>query len=286
MNNLTKITFTAKDHRDGDKEKKFDVVRPGVDTQRRAQVHYNKAFADALGAGGLLRARVDTYMRNQGLWDETKEQQQKDFVKQLSDLEIKIKKGGIKLSEARSHALKMREIRGKFRELVATRNSLDASTVEGQAENARFNALVSLCLVYNDTGKPYYNNVDEYLEDATNELAYQAASNLGQLLFRLDESYEQNLPENQFLKRFHFVDEKLRLVNKAGQLTDEDGRLINEEGRYIDADNNYVDKQGRRVDEDGGYIVDKQPFFEDDGETPIVEAETETPVESSGETAE
>jgi len=260
------------------KEKELCVRRPGPAEGRKAQTHYNQTFAAALQSGGLLRARVDGYMREQGLWDDKKEAQQRDLMKKLSDLELRIKQGGIKLTEAKKLALQMRELRGKFRELLSQRNSLDVNTVEGQAENARFNALVSLCLVYNDSGEPVYKSVDDYLEHAGDDAAFTGAVKLGQLLFRLDKDYEANLPENQFLKRFHFVDGDLRLINKDGKLVDEDGRLIDEEGRFINAAGEYVDRDGRRVDDDGNLVISEEevkPFLDDDG-NPIVEA-TEPP---------
>lgn len=267
MSEKNKEMFTVKVD---NKELSLAVKKPGPTEGRQAQVYYNQTFAAALQAGGLLRARVDGYMREQNLWDDKKESEQQAFVKQLSDMELRLKSGGIKLSDAKKLALQMRETRAKFRNLLAQKSALDVNTVEGQAENARFNALVSLCLVYNDTGEPFYKSVDDYLEHSTDEVAFEGASKLGQMLFKLDQNYENNLPENQFLRRFKFVDGELRLVNKDGKLVDEDGRLVNEEGRYIDADNNYVNKQGQRVDKDGNLMVDEKPFLDDDG-NPIVE---------------
>lgn len=283
-----KEVFTFKKVDENGKEYGDDITlcvkRPSPEDGRRAQVYYNKTFAETLTAGGLLRDRVSVYMRDQGLWDDAKEAQQKDFVKRLSDMELKLKGGGIKLSDARKLALQMREVRNEFRKLLSTKNSLDVSTVEGQAENARFNALVAFCLVYNDSGKPYYSSVDDYLEHAASYEAFQGASLLGQMLFTLDKNYEANLPENKFLQRFKFVNNDLNLINKDSQLVDEDGRLIDATGRFIayttDADGKktqiFVDKNGLLVDADGNYVVSEQPFLDDDG-NPI-----EAPTESAG----
>jgi len=252
------------------KEVTLCIKKPGPGEGRKAQVYYNQTFAAALQAGGLLRASVESHMRSQGLWDDKKTQQQTDLVKQLSELELKLNGGGMKLSDGKRLALQMRELRAKFRELLATRNSLDISTVEGQAENARFNALVALSLVYNDSGELYYKSVDDYLEHAGDTEAYKGAETLGQMMFKLDKNYENNLPENKFLRRFKFVDDELRLVNKDGQLVDEEGRLINKDGRYIDGSGDFVDRDGKPVDKDGNYLVEEKPFLDDDG-NPIVE---------------
>ena len=53
------------------------------------------------------------------------------------------------------------------------------------------------------------------------------------MLYDLDPNYDNNLPENKFLKDYSFVNEDLRLVNDDGHLVDSQGRLINEEGRFI-----------------------------------------------------
>ena len=295
MTTVNKEIFKA--IRTSDKvEVELSVHKPTSEEGRQAQRYYNKTFAEALTNGGLLRERVGSYMKEQGLWDDAKEQKQKDFVKQLTDMDLRIKGGGIKLSDARKIALEMRQVRADFRDLLATKNSLDASTVEGQAENARFNALVALCLVYNDGGEKYYQSVDDYLEHSSDPEAFQAASLLGQIMFHLDKNYENSLPENKFLAKFKFVDEELRLINKDGHLVDEEGRLIDETGRYIaytgEVDANgkpksvFVDKYGKSVAEDGSYIAsDAKPFLDDDGnpivDTPATTTETSEPVQAA-----
>lgn len=269
-----KETFDLVKEQNGQKQTvTFAVKRPTPEEGRKAQASYNQTFGNALKTGALLRARIDGYMREQNLWDDSKEAAHQQILSQLSEMALQLKKGGIKLSEAKKLAIQMREKRAELRTLIAQRNQLDLNTAEGQAENARFNALVSMCLVYNDSGEPVYKSLDEYLQHAGDEEAFTGAQTLAQMMFTLDKEYEANLPENQFLKKWKFVDNQLRLVNKDGHLVDEDGRLINEDGHYVDADNNLVDKEGRRVDEKGNYVVEAQPFLDDDG-NPIVE-ETE-----------
>ena len=79
-----------------------------------------------MNSGALLRQRVSTHMREQGLWDDAKEQQQNALVKDLNDMELTLRRGGIKLQEARKIALDMRRTRMKLRDLIAKRNELDA----------------------------------------------------------------------------------------------------------------------------------------------------------------
>ncbi len=277
MKEFKKEVFTL-ENKDQSNDKvtktEYAVVTPKPVDGRKAQEAYNAAFAAALKSGGLLRQRLTAYMREQGLWNDEKETLQRNLIEKLSEHEIKLKKGGIKLNEARGVAMDMRQVRAELRRLISERNELDVNTVEGQAENARFNALVARCLVYNDTGKPVYSDADDYLTHGTDEVAYKGAQVLANLLYQVDDNYESSLPENQFLKRFKFIDDDLRFRNKEGNLVDEDGRLINEDGHYVDNEGNLVDINGNRVDDKGNYIVESQPFLDDDG-NPIAEDSTE-----------
>jgi hypothetical protein len=243
----------------------YAVMEPIPKDGREAQKVYNAAFSAALSSGGLLRQRVNTFMREQGLWDDAKEAEQDKIVSRINQLELTLQRGNIKLSEARELALDIRRARFDLRELIAQKNELDSNTAEGQAENARFNALVSRCLVYNETGEPVYQSVDDYLERSTDEQAFVGAQTLASMMFKLDKNHEAGLPENMFLKKWKFVDDELRLVNKDKHLVDTKGNLINEDGHYVDKDGNLIDIEGRPVDDKGNFVVDSQPFLDDDG---------------------
>lgn len=260
-------------------DKEYAVVFPGAKESREAQKAYNTTFASSIKEGCLLRESLDKYMKEQGLWGEEEDEQYKEILKNLNDNELKLQRGGIKLSEARTIAIEMREKRLELQTLLAKRNALDINTAEGQAENTRFNTLVSLCLVYNDTGKPVYKNLDDYIENANTEVAFTGAQLLANITTDFNKNFEHTLPENKFLKKWKFADEELRLVNKNGHLVSKDGKLINENGHYVDENNNLVDVNGKKIDEDGNYLVEKSPFLDDDGKEiaePVVEEATET----------
>jgi hypothetical protein len=119
--------------------------------------------------------------------------------------------------------------------------------------------------VYKDNNQPYFNSMEDYLNKSTDIVAVRAAQTLANMIYGLDNDYENNLPENKFLRQYKFVDSKLRLINKEGKLVDEDGRLIDEDGRFINAEGKFVDKFGYLVDKDGEYILESKPFLDDDG---------------------
>jgi hypothetical protein len=259
------------------KERDVSVRSPSLQDQREGQKVYNQAFTDAIKSKSVVRAKMEDVLTEQGLWDNQKQARLAELQQELLESERRLAQGGISLKEAKDVAMKMKETRDEIRELIGSRSSLDNHSAEGQADNAKFNYLVSACVVYNDTKQPVFKNMEEYLNRATESVAIQGAQNLANMLYGLDSDYENNLPENKFLKKYKFVDEKLRLINKQGKLVDEDGRLIDDNGRFINDSGEFVDKFGNKVDLDGNYIVEFKPFLDDDG-NPVQEEEVKNEV--------
>lgn len=261
-----KIVFTV----DGDEAKvSYAVVRPSPKVLTEAQKVYNKAFRDALESGAILREKLDSVLKSQGLWDDDKQKEYDDLNRKFKTLEISLLKGKMSKDDGRKIALKMRGLRSEMRDMLSSRNSLDSFTAQAQADSVRFNYLVSACTVYNDTGKVVFNDLEDYLSKSTEDLAFKAATKLSVLLYDLDDDYEKKLPENKFLLKFKYVDEDLRLVNKDGKWVDEEGNLIDKDGRFVNALGQYVDKYGNRVDEKGEYIIEDGGDFFDDADNPI-----------------
>jgi hypothetical protein len=255
-------------------EEDFTIKSPSLADQREAQKVYNQAFSDAVKSGCIVRARLDDLLKEQGLWDDHKQAKFNKLQQQVLDHEKTLSKGGINLKAAKEIAVKMKELREDLRELISVRTNLDNHTAEGQADNARFNYLISSCLVYsNNKDKKYFKNYEDYLSRAAESIAIKAAQVLANMLYGLDNDYEKKLPENKFLVKYKFVDDKLRLIDKEGKLVDIDGRLIDEFGRFINEKGEYVDKNGSLVDENGDYVTDFKPFIDDDGNPVLVNEE-------------
>jgi len=254
-------------------EKEFLVRSPSLNDQREAQKVYNQAFTDAIKSKSVVRAKLDDLLQDQGLWNDEKQKKFTELQKELLDGEKRLAKGGFGVNEAKDLAIKMKSVRDEIRDLISVRTSLDNHSAEGQADNARFNYLVSVCVVYNDTKEPCFKNMEDYLNRSTEQVAILGAQNLANMLYGLDNDYESNLPENKFLKKYRFIDDKLRLIDKKGRLIDADGKLVDENGRYIDESGNFVDKFGNRVDAEGDYVVEAQPFLDEDGKPIILDEE-------------
>ncbi len=268
------------------KEVSFLVKAPSLQDQREATKVYNQSFSDAIKAKAIVRAKIDEILKEQGLWDDSKQIKFDELQKNILERERILAKGGISLSKARDTALEIRKLRDEVRELISVKTVLDNNTAEGQADNTRFNYLVSVCTVYKDGNKPYFSSMEDYLNKSIDPVAIKGAQTLANMLYGLDNNYEANLPENKFLKQYKFVDDQLRLINKDGKLVDIEGRLVDEKGRFIDEEGNYVDKFGYRVNKDGDYMFETAPFLDDNGKPVIIGTNTDNDDEPVKEPSE
>lgn len=242
------------------------VKLPTAEQQREGMRVYNRSFADAAGSGAMLRIELEDFMRKRKLWNDEKQQELADLQTKVNHGQKRIKDGGFDFEEAIELAKSIRKWRMEIRELISERTEMDTVTAEGQADNARFNYYVSCCLVYNDSGKPVFKDMEDYNNNAATDHAAAAATKLARLMYGLAEDYESSLEENEFLKEFGLVDEKNRFVNSEGKLVNEKGDLINEEGRRINDKNELIDDEGNVIDEKGRYVVkNRKPFLGKDG---------------------
>jgi hypothetical protein len=260
MDNKKEFTITV-----DDKEIVLAAVRPSYKVQNQASLLRTRTFAEAVKSGSILRTELDHYMKDRGMWDEEKQKQLEQYDNKINELTLKLKKGGIKLSDGRSIALEIKKLRGARRDLLVDRTSLDSNTAEGQSENESLNYLVSRCIVYNDSGEPYFKTYEEFLENRNNTIARAGFSAYIELISDISLDFENTLPENNFLRKYKFIDEKGRFINKEGKLVDVDGRLVDEKGRWVNTEGKYVDKDGNLIDDDGNYLVESEPFLDDDG---------------------
>ena len=304
-----KITIIESQDKEGNPVK-VALKAPGVTEYRDSQVEYNKAFRKALDSGALLRQKLTDYMREQGIWNEEKQKENDQFVEQIRAKEEALRRGGIKLSEAKQIALDLRLLRIQFREFIAEKNQMDQNSAEGQADNARFSELVRLCMLNPNTRQPFFPSQSDYDNSADQTWVVEASSQLASMIYDIDPDYDNKLQENKFLKDYSFVNDDLRLINENGHLIDVDGRLINEDGRFVaytdtkaeknqDLDKQYfVNREGVEIisteGDDGSEIwVEKgaeevQPFLDDSGkpiELPSEKVQKEAEI-SSGPVSE
>jgi len=269
--------------RDGE-DFKICVVKPNRTAQRKAQMEYNKAFREAVNSGAFLRAELHKKLEDDGVWTKDHEKKQKKILDKIKKLEDNVRSGGITKAKLKELGIELKKQRAEHHLLIAERNREDQKTAESQAENSRFYSLITNCLL-DDKKNPLFSSIDEYEELAEEDWALKGVEELANLLYNLDSSYEDNLVENRFLKKYKIVDDNYYFLNEEGKRVDHENRLIDDEGYFINEDGQRVNKDGRPVDENGDYL-DAKPILDDDGNPIILEEEVEETEVEEEETAE
>lgn len=230
-----------------------------------------KIFREGAELGLMPRARINDYLRQTGTWSDEKEARLQEIITNLRDAELQLKRGGktkdgepFTLKEARKLAIKMKEWRIDYVLMMTTYSQLDAKySIEGLAENAKFDYLVSCC-VFTEDQKRVFKNYDHYIEESENDYAIAAATALSELMNGTTEDIEKEWPEHKFLLEHNFIRESdFRLVNKEGKLVNIEGKLIDEDGFLVDEDGNRINNDGKKIDKDGYEIVEFTPFADE-----------------------
>jgi hypothetical protein len=214
---------------------------------------------------GLLKERE--------VWTDEHEERFKALTKELDALVEELRAGGIKLLDARQLCFKIADKRDEIANLNNDKNVLDLSTAEAQAETARFNWFVVNSTVYSDTGKPLFAkdetpddpDVSVYSERSIYDYAQECARRFGELQYGLTPDFRKKFPENQFLLKYKFAREDLRLIDRNKNLIDREGHLVNEKGQRIDKDGSVINRVGVPIEDDGTPKIKGKPFLDDEG---------------------
>lgn len=259
------------------------VRTPTKKNKDDAQLVFISAWRKAVDNNAVLREKLSDYLTTQGLWDDRKQKKYEEIMKEIGDKSLQLNKGNIPFKKAVEIAFKVKELREEFKNLITIQTSYDQYTAEGLADNARFDYFVTVCVLDPTTKLPVFKDLEDYNERGAEPWAVKAATQLGAMLYGLDPDYEENLPENKFLKKYKVVDSDGRLVNKQGHLIRVDSNGVE---RLIDKDGNLIayDESGNayEINEDGTpkEKIEQLPFLDDEGnpiEVPSDEKFAETP---------
>ena len=209
-------------------EVKFAVRKPNHEQQRNANFQYSKWMNQYLKEGIMPQMRLEETLRGNGVWDTEMEKREGELAKTIREVEDKLKRGGIKVSEAVQRAKDGIKARFEFLNLTAKRNSLLSNSAESLSQNHRFNYLVSVCTVYSNTEKPVFKDYDDFLkqDNQGSILPYVAGEVFSRLAYGFDDDFRKDWPEYKFLLKHKFVNDKLEFVNKEGEIVDIDGNKI------------------------------------------------------------
>lgn len=264
-------TISVKLTKDGKEETvKLTIKKPNSSLISQAQRVGAKAWTDCVRDGIMTKKELEKFMKQQGIWDEGKDEEQKKIVQEIADLEKKLYVSGsngkkLKASEGKKIAIDMRIKRNELRDLIAEKMGLEQNTAESISDNVRFDYLVANSAYY-ENGQKVYSDIEDYKNSADDELAFAAASALAGMMYSVDKDFEAKLPENKFLKMFNFVNDDLSLVNDKGETVDTDGRRIDKQGYWLNDQGQRVDKDGNVLDENGNYIPEVTYLDDNDKE--------------------
>lgn len=252
------------------------ILKPTTRVVQEGQRHYNLKLAELVRRAGegyeslISRHQLDDYLKKIGVWTPADQVTFQRMNIQVRECERKLKQGGIKLSEARQLALRMRDLRVSLVELYSKRQAFDNTTMEQEAENHRFKFLMTQCVVHAETGEPFFTGLDDYEAQDGEDHVADAAQALAAELYGYDPKAADETFENRWLRDHGFMNADGVLLNRDGAMVDRAGRLINEHGQYVDEQGNPVDVEGNRVDDAGRVLVDApQPYLDDETGEPI-----------------
>jgi len=225
-----------------------------------------KVWTEAVRDGLFTKLTLLDFMYKNGIWDNEKDLRQSELTEHIHTLEKELALGSgangkLKVSEGKEKAILLRALRIRLRDLISEKISLEANTAEGLSDNKKFNFLVANSTFY-VSGDKVFANLDEYENSTEEELAFAAATAMGEMLYGLDPSYEENLPENQFLLKFNLVNSDLALIDNSGNTVDIDGTIVNDLGWLINKDGHRIDRDGNLLSDNGQLLL--QADYEND----------------------
>ncbi len=269
---------------DKDEDVTVIVKRPSILQNTEAQMVESSYFNQAIKEGNITRGGLRDHMFKTGEWDKSKDEELKELGLKVLAGERQLARGGRDVSgktftkvQARDLALEIRAWRYEQLILLARSRDLDAYTVEGKAENAKFDFFMSKC-IYNEDQSQHFKDVEDYKirADLENEYINKAAGELANMIYNYDPEHEKKNAEYKFLVKYGYAREDGSLVDDQARLIDGEGNLLNEDGRLVNEDGEYIDINGDRVDKDGMPVED---FVEFDDEKQKKEKPLPTEVE-------
>jgi len=258
---------------------KLAIIKPTNRLNQDANLAYNLKVSVLIRKGAespdqrlLLRAELENYLSKTGIWTMRDNLKVEALSLEIRAAELQLKKGGMKISEARQLAIEMSEKRRAILDLHEKRQQFDSATVEAQAENFRFEFLLTKCLVNAETGAQYLRGHDDYINRQTEEAVVAGAKELANIVYNVEENIQISMFEMRWLKEAGLIDDEGRFVNNKGEFVDKNGRSVNEDGVYLDQRGQMVDAHGRAIDEKGNLLIEMaKPFIDDEtGESVVV----------------
>ena len=265
---MNKNVSTVTDKNDSKEDVTVIVKRPSIAQTTEGQMVESRVFNEGIRGGNITRGGLRDHMLKTGEWDDSKDEELKELGLKVLAGERQLARGGRDVKgnvftkvQGRDLSINIRRWRHEQLILLARSRELDSHTVEGKAENAKFDYFMSVC-VFNEDESSHFKDVDDYLAKSVLENVYinKAAGELANMVYNYDPEHEKKKAEHKFLVKYGYAREDGNLVNDEEKLIDDEGKLVDEDGRLINEKGEYVDINGDRVDKEGSPVEDFVEF--------------------------
>jgi hypothetical protein len=257
------------------KDIKLDIRYPSGKDYQEAQIEYSAEWARLINNEDKskrvkTKKQIEDMLEENGIWTQKDKDKQKAVEDEIVNLGKQLKLGktdsGRKMtkSEGRALAIKIHDKRLELARFTADRRAYDIHSAEGMAENRRFDYLMTVCVLDNEDGKPYFANFEDYDKRKDEKAAWDAARKLAEMVYGggeidFSENFENNVLEIQFLKKFNYIDDKGNYIDpKTNERVDVDGKPLKKEEIDTDIYGNEI-KDGKAIVEFDGYDEDDEP---------------------------
>lgn len=205
----------------------FAVKKPNHQQQKEANFVYSKYMNQYLKGDIMPQLKMEEILKQNGIWDESKRRKEEELVTLVRDVNEKLRRGGIKLSEGAKLAKEAIKARFDLMELSAIRTNFLQNSAENLSQNHRFNYLVSECTVYSND-KKVFKDYEDFLnqDNLGSQLPYLAGEVFSKLIYGFDEDFRKDWPEYKFLQKYKFVNDKFDFVDKEGNVVDMEGNKV------------------------------------------------------------
>lgn len=247
----------------GDEVRKVEVHKPTPKIEGEANMASSRVFSRLIKEKGpdgkaafILRSQLNTYLSEIGIYSDEDIDNINTFGERIKELEDMLSKGGKKKSEGKAASIELRRLRYAIYALLMRQAEYDKNTVEHYSDNARMDYLVTKCICF-EGGQPVFKSVSDYESDEFLQKALaEPIQILAGMVSNYDPEFEKNLPENKFLKKYGFCDEKYRLIDKDGHLVDSEGNKLDENGNSVEP-KEVKEDVGEFLDDEGDIVAPK-----------------------------
>lgn len=184
----------------------FELKPPGLAEENEGERQYRIAYSKALAEGIFPREKFRELMREHGMWTDDDDQSLKKAVGKIAILQIDLKNSETEGDKdgCLEAAKGISDARRRMWELFLVQQSVFMNSAEGVAEMIKTEAIMAACTILKSTGKRYWNDYKEYVQERDMNTKSTVYSKVVELQTDILDTARQGLmedyPEYQYLK--------------------------------------------------------------------------------------